>query len=80
MSTVSTSPGVSFVLMKILSTVFEKAVLKIAAAAGKTAQRTISTLKPVTETSREAESAMLKTSLITIVIRYPAVPKSGTRP
>ena len=53
-------------------------MLKIAAAVGKTAQRTMFTLKPVTETSREAESAMLKTSLITMVVRYPAVPKSGT--
>ena len=69
MSTASTSSGALFVAEAVLSTEFENTVLKIAAAVGTKAQRSISTLKPVTETSREAESAMLKTSLITIVVR-----------
>ena len=69
MSTASTSSGALFVSENVLSTELEKAVLKIAAAVGIKAQRNMSTLKPVTETSREAERAILKTSLITIVVR-----------
>ena len=80
MSTAKTSCGALFVSMpRILSTDEENTVLKTEAKVGISAQRTILTLNPVTETSLDAESAILKTSLMTMVVRYPAVPKSGTR-
>ena len=69
MSTESISSGALFISKEVLSTEFTGAVLKIAAAVGTTAHRSIFTLNPVTETSLEAESAMLKTSLITMVVR-----------
>ena len=80
MSTASTSCGALLVsIRKILSIDEENAVLKMHTRVGISAQRTILTLNPVTETSLDAERAMLKTSLMTMVVRYPAVPKRGTK-